>query len=118
MNNKEIGKFGEDFTVEFLNSRGFIVLERNYKVSFGEIDIIARKGDLLIFVEVKTRRNLDFGVPVESVNLEKQNRIRKIAEIYIKNKQLRFKEIRFDVMSIILSSKGEILNWEYLPNAF
>lgn len=48
MNNKEIGKLGEDFAVEFLNSRGFIVLERNYKISFGEIDIIARKGDLLI----------------------------------------------------------------------
>ncbi|ACK42804.1 MULTISPECIES: YraN family protein [Dictyoglomus] len=118
MNNKEIGKLGEDFTVEFLSSRGFIVLERNYKVSFGEIDIIARKGDILIFVEVKTRRNLDFGMPVESVSFEKQNRIKKIAEIYVKNKQLRFKEIRFDIMSIILSPKGEVLNWEYLPNAF
>ncbi|MCX7719844.1 MAG: YraN family protein [Dictyoglomus thermophilum] len=118
MNNKEIGKLGEDFTIDFLNKRGFIILERNYKVPLGEVDIIAQKGDLLIFIEVKTRRNLDFGIPAEAVDRTKQNRIKKIAELYISTKKPKFKKIRFDIMSIILSKSGKILDWEYLINAF
>ena len=118
MNNKEIGKLGENFTIDFLKKRGFNILDRNYNVPLGEIDIIAQRGDLLIFVEVKTRRNLDFGMPLEAVNHTKQARIKRIAELYISTRRPKFKEIRFDIMSIILSEAGKILDWEYLINAF
>lgn len=77
MNNKEIGKLGEDFTIDFLNKRGFIILERNYKVPLGEVDIIAQKGDLLIFIEVKTRRNLDLAYLLKQWIVQSRTELRR-----------------------------------------
>lgn len=118
MNNKLTGKIGEDFTENFLIKRGFKIVCRNFKNFLGEIDIIAQKEGLLVFVEVKTRKNMDFGFPVEAIDIKKQNKIKRIAEAFIKERDFKYNEIRFDVMSVILSAKGEILLWEYIPNAF
>ncbi|MFN3698757.1 MAG: YraN family protein [Dictyoglomus sp.] len=118
MNNKDVAKIGEDFTELFLKKRGFKIIEKNFRTSFGEIDIIAQKNGLLIFVEVKTRKSISYGMPIEAINEKKQNRIKKIAENFIRDKRIKFNEIRFDVMSVILSAQGEISKWEYIPNAF
>ena len=72
MNNHELGKEGETRAVEFLWKKGYRILERNFRTKRGEIDIIARNRKEIIFVEVKTRKNLDYGFPSESVNDNKQ----------------------------------------------
>lgn len=117
-NNNVIGKLGEDFTEEFLIKEGFKIICRNFRSFLGEIDIVAEKDGLLIFVEVKTRKSMNYGLPLEAIGVKKQDRIKRIAEVFIKERGIKFKEIRFDVMSIILSKKGEIFSWEYIPNAF
>ena len=68
MNNKKTGKQGEDLAAEFLIKKDYEILERNYMCAVGEVDIIARKGNELIFIEVKTRRQETYGAPRDSVN--------------------------------------------------
>lgn len=94
-----LGKEGEELAVRFLKRKGYGVLEKNYRTPFGEIDIIARDGDSLVFIEVKARRDDTFGSPFEAVNSRKREKIRKVALSYMK--KLR-KEVpaRFDVLSI------------------
>ena len=83
MDNIKLGKIGEDTAAEILRSKGFQILQKNYKCSMGEVDIIAAKGSLISFVEVKTRTCEKFGEPGEAVNPEKQYRLRKTAEYYM-----------------------------------
>ncbi len=118
MNKKEIGKIGEDFALEYFIKEGFEICERNYKTHFGEIDLILRKENLLIFVEVKTRKSLEFGEPVEAINKKKQEKIKFIANYYlatIKNKNL---QVRFDTFSIFLDRENKIKFFEHISDAF
>lgn len=98
---------------EYLKKNGFSVIERNYRSVTGEIDIIAREGKSLVFLEVKGRRNEKFGSPFEAVNKPKQRKIIKTAICFIKQNKLRPEEIRFDVVGI--SSEDKI---EHIKNAF
>jgi len=96
---KELGKEGEDIAVRFLKKNKYKILEKNFRTPLGEIDIIARDGDTLVFVEVKTRENPLFGEPFESVNYHKKRKLIKVASLYLK----RLRDIppcRFDVISI------------------
>ncbi|MGB9857863.1 MAG: YraN family protein [Dictyoglomaceae bacterium] len=118
MNKKELGKIGEEFALDYFKKKGFEICERNYRTHFGEIDLIVKKKNLLIFIEVKTRKSLKFGEPIEAVDERKQEKIRFIADYYlakIKNKSL---QVRFDVFSIILDKDNKISSWEHIPNAF
>lgn len=87
MRNYDLGKLGEDFAAGILEDRGFLILERNYRCPFGEIDIIAEKAGKLSFVEVKTRATLRFGRPAEAVNQQKQRRIRRAAGFYMQRER-------------------------------
>lgn len=100
-NNKSIGGNGEEFAALILQNKGYEILERNYRTKLGEIDIIAKKGNVLHFVEVKTRTQKNYGYPAESVTAEKLNRIRKAAEIYMFNKRIFWRNISFDVFEIM-----------------
>lgn len=102
MNKRKIGGRGEEVAVAFLEGKGYNIIERNFNCTVGEIDIIARKDDFLVFIEVKYRKDLSHGYPVEAVTYSKQKNIRKVATWYIKYKNLIFeKNFRFDVVGIL-----------------
>lgn len=104
------GKTGESLAARFLEKQGFKIIEQNWRYSrMGEIDIIAQDKNTLVFIEVKARSSNFFGDPLESVDEKKFNKIQKLAEIYlIKNPQIEFKDIRFDLIGILLKEKPEI----------
>lgn len=102
-NKKTIGQEGEDIAAEFLVKSGFELIERNYRFSHGEIDIIARdnSNNYLVFIEVKTRKNLEYGEPEYAITKNKIRQLKKIAEAYVYEKNLKEVECRFDVVAII-----------------
>ncbi len=99
---KKLGREGEDFAKRFLRKKGYKILETNYRTPIGEIDIIARDGDVIVFVEVKTRSSLEFGYPHEAVTQSKQNRLKKLALYYLKSQKLTDVSVRFDVIGLYL----------------
>lgn len=99
--NKSIGGNGEEFAALILQSKGYEILERNYRTQIGEIDIIARKDNVLHFIEVKTRTQNNYGYPAEAVTEEKLNRIRRASQIYMLNRKLYWRNVSFDVFEIM-----------------
>ena len=116
---KELGKKGEDITADYLKKQGFIIFKRNYHSRFGEIDIIAEKGDLLLFVEVKTRFENAMVLPAEAVNYQKQNKIRMTAKSFLSKSFIDY-HCRFDVAEITaFSQSGQYkFRLNYIENAF
>ncbi len=102
MNTKKIGDKGEDFAINILKSKGYEILERNYRYKRAEIDIITLHNNLLIFVEVKALHSFEHGYPEERVNQSKINKIMEAAENYIYAINWQ-KDIRFDILSINLN---------------
>ena len=112
-----LGNSGEDCAVEFLKSEGCTILERNYRTPFGEIDIIAKDDDFIVFVEVKTRRSLRCGNPFEAVDIRKQRRISKVALDYITRRGLHDAPARFDVIAVTPQG-GDLPKIEIIRNGF
>ncbi len=104
MNNKEKGDFGEEIAVNYLLSKGARILEKNYRLKIGEIDIIAKMGREVIFVEVKSRSNIKFGYPCESVSYKKEKNNWNCKLLYYKN-NLNNTPVRFDVIEVYLLEK-------------
>lgn len=100
MDNKQKGNLGEDRACELLRKSGYKILLRNHKTKFGEIDIIAKEKDCLVFIEVKARRSDSFGSPLEAITKYKKNNIRKSALSFLNNPGVKFKSVRFDIVSI------------------
>jgi len=100
-----LGKEGEDIAAEFLKKKGLSIIRKNYRTVFGEIDIIARDRDVIVFVEVKTRADNAFAHPFEAVNKKKREKIRKVALCFMKGLKKEF-PARFDVLSIT-KDRGE-----------
>ena len=111
---KTVGDFGEDLVEEYLRNKGYDILDRNFRKPFGEIDIIARIDEIVVFVEVKTRKNKDFANPSEAVTISKQQKIIKASQAYLMENDLTDSVIRFDVAEVIRVD-GEI---NYIENAF
>lgn len=102
MNKRRIGDEYERLAVNYLVSLGYEILERNYRNRYGEIDIIAREDEYLVFIEVKYRKTASEGHPTEAVNYGKQRRITRTAMYYVSAKQLsEYTPMRFDVVSIL-----------------
>ncbi|MTI60747.1 MAG: YraN family protein [Firmicutes bacterium] len=116
MSRKELGHWGEKQAVKYLRNSGYQILEQNYSCKLGEIDLIVRQEDNLIFVEVKTRRSINYGPPQAAVNYRKQDKIRKVALYYLSINRGLDMELRFDVISIMLK-KGQV-EIEHFKNAF
>lgn len=114
---KELGKLGEEKAVEELRRRGLHILETNYRFGRGELDIIAKDGDVLVFVEVKSRLNLEMGDPVYGVTPAKVKQIKKVAELYAFDKGLNEYESRFDVVTVLFENP-EDPKIEHYPDAF
>ena len=113
MNKRELGAIYEKKAVELLLEKGYQILEKNYRNRMGEIDIIAKDGMYVCFVEVKFRTNELFGSPLEAVDRKKQNRIRKVAQYYLMcHGKTEWTPCRFDVIAY----EGESV--VHLENAF
>ena len=109
---KKIGDNGEKQAEEYLKKLGYKVIERNWKYSrIGEIDIIAKEKDILVFVEVKYRKDTKFGYPEEAVNPKKQRTIRNVANYYMVTEHLSLESpVRFDVVAILGNEIKHIRN--------
>jgi putative endonuclease len=114
--NKVLGNIGEIKSCEYLESSGYLIIEKNFRCPYGEIDIIARREDVICFIEVKTRANSSYGEPQESVNPLKTARIRNAASCYLGLKNLNSFEVSFDVISIKIS--GKKLHLQHFKNCF
>jgi len=106
----ELGKLGEKFGQQFLKSKGYKILETNYKNMGYEIDVIAEHADYIVFIEIKTRRSKRYGMPSEAVTKEKQRRYKMISSLYLTHKKLLHRYIRFDVLEIIDGKPNLIIN--------
>jgi putative endonuclease len=113
----ELGVHGERIAVAFLTGRGLRVLDRNWRCREGELDIVARDGDALVFCEVKTRRGVGFGHPVEAVTAPKQRRLRALAQRWLAAHDEHAPELRFDVVGVLVRP-GRPAMVTHLPAAF
>lgn len=114
--NTEKGRIGEEMAVAFLRNRGLSILETNWRYHHLELDIIAQDGDILVFVEVKTRATSFFGNPEDAISPQKISRLLNASEAYIFEKDFRG-DARFDVISIIMPY-GKKPELEYFEDAF
>lgn len=110
------GKAGESHVAKLLEKRGYQIVKRNFSCRFGEIDIIARNGQYLVFVEVKTREKDGMTAPFEAITPEKQKRIIRTAGLYLVEHPTALQP-RFDAAAVY-TQKGKIVGEEYLENAF
>ena len=111
------GMQGEALVARYLRERGYRLAAHGYCSRYGEIDLIARDGDVLCFVKVKTRTNLDIALPREYVTPQKQNKLRKTARMYLAEKRLDC-PARFDVAEVYAEHGFDEARIEYLENAF
>jgi putative endonuclease len=116
MQKKELGKRGENLALRFLKKRGYRIIEQNYVCKMGEMDLIAKEKDTLVFIEVKTRTSTTFGPPQLAVTSSKQRQLSKVALYFLKEKKLEDVKARFDVVAILLSPEGEEI--ELIRDAF
>lgn len=112
--NKFKGSSGERIAEEYLKKEGYDILARNFRTRLGEIDIVASKGEYLVFVEVKARKSEAYGFPSESVTYAKQRKISMVASQYIKLNMYFGAAVRFDVIEVYLT-EGRI---NHIENAF
>ena len=110
------GKKGEDEAARYLSTKGYRILKRNYHTREGEVDIIARDGETLVFVEVKAGRQKKFGVPESWVDVKKQQKIGLAAESYLNSHKIEDVDCRFDVVAVIFSGAGRQI--KHIENAF
>ena len=115
--NKNLGMRGEDAAARYLCKLGYDILERNWKCPAGEADIIARDGDTIVFIEVKTRTGISKGFPAEAVNAEKRSRYEKIAAWYLSDCDDVDVPVRFDVVALLVVSSSRAFMKHYV-NAF
>jgi len=101
----DFGKRGEERAAGWLEESGYKILAKNYRTRSGEIDIVAREGDVICFIEVKTRRSEKFGLPYEAISLFKRRQISKLAVAFLKENNLLEHRARFDTISIISNGK-------------
>ena len=115
---KRFGAQGEEVAAAELRRRGYRILERNVRTKLGELDLVARDGDTICFVEVKARRSAAFGLPQEAVTRQKQWHLTRMAQWYLKAKGLTGKPARFDVVALIMGPDGRPTYTEVIQHAF
>jgi putative endonuclease len=98
----DLGARGERIAAAYLTDAGLRLLDRNWRCRDGELDIVAREGDALVFCEVKTRRGTGYGYPVEAVTITKQRRLRVLAQRWLAAHDEHAPDLRFDVVGILV----------------
>ena len=117
MNKRKFGIIGEKMAQKYLKDNKYEIIENNYYTRNGEIDIIARKQNTIIFVEVKTRKNTAFGFPAEFVDYKKQQKIMKTAQLYINDNFNAEFDYRFDIIEVFHYDDNKV-NFNHLKGAF
>jgi putative endonuclease len=108
-----LGRRGEDLAVEYLQRQGLVVLSRNWRCRDGELDVVATDFARLVVCEVKTRSSTAFGLPAEAVTHDKAARIRRITQSWLTMHQVRWCEIRFDVVAVLAPPDGPVTLQHY-----
>ena len=116
MDKKSIGQSGEQAAAAYLKDKGYKIIQANYRVAGAEVDLIASTGDILCFIEVKTRKNCDHGSPEMFVTRPKQLKIIRAARIFSARKPYRHSRVRFDVVSVLRTA--EAMACDHLESAF
>ncbi|MEG2882336.1 MAG: YraN family protein [Christensenella sp.] len=111
-----IGKVGENAVCRYILDKGMKLLARNYRAQKGEIDLIAQDKDTLVFIEVKTRSNANYGTAADAVGYKKQQMIIKTAQCFIAERSLYDSNVRFDVAEVALNKKQSSVH--YIMDAF
>ena len=111
-----VGKAGEEAAVQYLRQHGYRILERNYRCRFGEIDLIARDGSMLAFVEVKTRRSQAYSPAAEAVTFQKQRHLIKASQTYLMQTKKTDELCRFDVVTVDMDAQQPHI--ELIKDAF
>jgi putative endonuclease len=117
-----LGRAGEAAAVDYLRRRLYSIFTVNFRTRYGEIDIIARRGPIVAFVEVKTRRGKSFGEPFEAVGPRKQQQLRRMASLWLSlnraDMSLRECSFRFDVISVLVDGRGKVSEISHMKDAF
>lgn len=113
-----LGKLGEQYAVDYLKKKGYAIRALNYRSTIGEIDIVAEQKGTLVFVEVKSRSSKRFGEGYEAVNAAKREKLRRLALDYLQREQVHGKALRFDVVSLLISRQGELIELKHFEHAF
>ena len=114
--NQSVGKYGEDRASEFLERLGYQLIDRNWRCDVGEIDIVARDSDCLVFAEVKTRTRVGFGHPFEAITSAKMKKMRQLVGEWCRVHQISSVQVRLDAISVLIS-QGRI-HIEHLKQVF
>ena len=117
MKRRDVGILGEKLAGDFLIKRGYHILETNYRCPEGEIDIVARHKDSLVFIEVRTKKSWQFGSPEESITPAKMARLRAVAAHYGQTHNNLPPSWRIDVVAIELDKRGQVSRIEIIENA-
>jgi putative endonuclease len=112
----DLGRRGEALAARELRRRGYVILERRWRCRIGEIDIVARDGEVLVVVEVKARSRRDYGPPIDAVDRDKRRKLEKLARAYLQAKKLSDVPLRFDLVGVTFSA-GERPSIEVFPDA-
>lgn len=104
-----LGRYGEDVAVRHLEDDGYVVLERNWRCEIGEIDIVAREGDVLVVCEVKTRSSLRHGSPFEAITERKLHRLERLGMAWMRAHGARPRSMRIDIVSVLRPSSGPLV---------
>ena len=117
MKRRETGALGENLACEFLGNNGYSIVERNFRCPSGEVDIIARQKETLVFVEVRTKSSRWFGSPEESITSTKMEKLRNVAAYYWQNHTNLPESWRIDVVAIEVNGRGRVSRIELVENA-
>ncbi|OGN99311.1 MAG: hypothetical protein A2Y90_03985 [Chloroflexi bacterium RBG_13_52_12] len=117
MKRRETGILGEKIACDFLAKNGYEIIETNYRCRDGEVDIIAKQQGMLVFIEVRTKKSLQFGSPEESITQIKKERLKAVADHYGQNHENLPPEWRIDVVAIQMDSSGKVSRIEIIENA-
>lgn len=114
---RSLGQWGENLAAIHLESQGLTIIERNWRCRGGEIDLVARDGETIVFVEVKTRRGRDFGAPEEALTPRKAQKLLNLGQIYVAEHDQDDTNWRIDLVAVELDERGRLLRCDHLPNA-
>lgn len=110
------GSWGEEIAVGYLKKKGYLILDRNFRSRIGELDIIARNSNTIVFIEVKTRNNLKFGLPCEAITDNKKRHVKRMVNYYIMMNSIGDLDLRIDVIEILV--KEGMVSVHHIENAF
>ena len=118
MNRLALGRVGEDAAAAALTARGYLILRRNVRTRYGEIDLVAAHGSEIVFIEVKTRTAGDRGRPFDAIHPAKQRRLARLALSFMHRRRLQDRACRFDGVAVWVTRDGRVMQVEIMPNAF